>query len=186
MSLLVTRKLFTVDDYYQMVVAGILQESDRVELIQGEVLAMSPTGSRHFAAVARANKAVINMVGDRATVGIQSTVILDKYNAPEPDVVVLKFRDDFYTSKLPGPDDILLIIEMADSSLSYDREIKAGLYASLGIPEYWIADIQNDCVTVYCDPDQACYRQTRQVQRGDDIAPRLLPDCRIAVTDLLP
>ena len=186
MSTLITRKLFTVSDVEQMEKAGILGEDDRLELIHGEILAMSPTGSLHAAAVARATHTLVKLVGVKAIVWIQSSTQLSKYTAPQPDVALLKPRDNFYAPKLPQPQDALLYIEVADSSLKYDRDFKTELYAEAGIPEYWIADIQNDRLLVYSDPHGKTYRASRQLQRGERIAPQLLPDCEVTADDLLP
>ena len=181
-----SKRLFTVHDYHRMVDAGILSEHDRVELIRGEILTMSPIGPRHNAAVLRATNALVKLVEGRAIVGIQGSVRLDEYDEPEPDIVLLRPKDDFYASGHAGPPDIFLIIEIADSSLDYDRTIKTGLYAEKGVPEYWVADIRSDCLFVYSDPHENTYREIRQFQRGDTIAPRLLPDCRIKIDTLLP
>ena len=182
----ISKRLFTVHDYHRMVDVGILSEDDRVELIHGEVIAMSPIGPRHSAAVLRANQALVRIVGDRAIVGVQGSVRLDEYDEPQPDLYLLRPKDDFYASGHAGPADIFLIIEVADSSLKYDRTIKLDLYAETGVPEYWIADIQNDCILAYSDLGENTYRSTRQFQRGDTIAPRLLSECRIPVDVLLP
>ena len=182
----ISKRLFTVHDYHRMVDAGILSEDDRVELIHGEVLAMSPIGPRHSAAVLRATQALVRIVGDRAIVGVQGSVRLDEYDEPQPDLYLLRPKDDFYASGHAGTRDIFLIIEGADSSLEYDRTIKLNLYAETGVPEYWIADLQNDCIVMYSDPHQDIYRKIRQFRRGDMAAPQLLPECRIPIDALLP
>ena len=181
-----TKKLFTADEYHQMSAAGIFPEDDRVELIHGEILAMSPIGPRHSAAVLRANQALVRLVGDRAIVGVQGSVRLDEYDEPQPDLYLLRPKEDFYASGHAGPKDILLIVEVADSSLEYDQSIKLGLYAETGVPEYWIADVRNDCLVAYTDLRENTYRTTRQYQRGDMIAPHLLPECRMPIDVLLP
>lgn len=166
--------------------ADILGEDDRVELIYGEILAMSPIGPPHAAAVDRANRAIVTATGDRAIVRIQSSVVLDKYSAPQPDIVLMRPRQDFYASQHPGPSDIFLIVEVAESSLQYDRTIKARLYAETGIQEYWVADLKHDCVFVYSGLSNKSYRQVRQFHRGDFISPQLLPECRLQIDLLLP
>ena len=186
MSTEVRKRLFNVHDYHRMGDAGILSERDRVELIYGEILAMSPIGSPHGAAVDRANRAMVNITGVQAIIRVQGSVRLDDYNEPEPDIVLLRPTEDFYASQLPGPPDILLIVEMAESSLEYDRTLKSRLYAETGIPEYWIADLQHDCVLAYSDPREKSYRVVRQFHRGDFITPQLLSACRIPIDVLLP
>ena len=186
MAVQIPRRLFTVHDYHRMVDAGILSEDDRVELIRGEVVAMSPIGPRHSAAVLRANQTLVRLVGDRAIVGVQGSVRLDEYDEPQPDIYLLRPREDFYASGHAGPADILLIVEMADSSLEYDQTIKMQLYAETGVPEYWIADIRNDCLIVYSDRHTDGYRRMETLARGSRIAPQLLPECDVPVAALLP
>jgi Uma2 family endonuclease len=186
MAIEISRKLFTVHDYHRMVDAGILCEDDRVELIRGEVLTMSPIGPRHSAAVLRANHVLGRIVGDRAIVGVQGSIRLDEYDEPQPDIYLLRPKEDFYASGHAGPADIFLIVEMADSSLGYDKEVKMELYAETGVPEYWIADIQDDCVVAYSNPDKHAYRTIQTFQRGSAVTPQLLPECRIPVDALLP
>jgi Uma2 family endonuclease len=182
----ITKRLFSVHDYHRMVDAGILSEDDRVELIRGEILAMSPIGPRHSAAVLRANQAIGRIVGDRAIVGVQGSIRLDEYDEPQPDVYLLLPKDDYYASGHAGPADIFLIVEMSDSSLEYDQTIKARLYAETGIVEYWIADVRNDRLLVYSDIRDRSYAVCRELHRGETIAPALLPGCQIKVDVLLP
>jgi Uma2 family endonuclease len=186
MSIEVTKRLFTVHDYHRMGEAGILSEDDRVELIYGEIVAMSPIGPRHNAAVDRANRAMVHATGDKAIVRVQGSVGLDEYNEPQPDIVLLRPKEDFYASRLPDPGDILLIVEIAESSLEYDRTIKSRLYAETGIPEYWVADLKKDCLFAYGDLRDKSYHRIRELHRGDYVAPLLLPECRLRIDVLLP
>jgi len=186
MSTLIKRRQFTIHDYHRMGKAGILLEDDRVELIYGEILSMSPIGNAHNAAVDRANRALVQTLGTRAIVRVQGSVQLDMYNEPQPDIVLLKPRDDFYAVGGPKPSDILLIIEMADSSLRFDRRVKARLYAEMGISDYWVADLNAVCVFCYSDRDDKSYRVVRQFQKEESVAPELLPEDRIPVASLLP
>ena len=182
----ISKRLFTVHDYHRMVDAGILSERDRVELIRGEVLAMNPMGPRHSAAVMLALQAMVRIIGDRAIVGVQGSVRLDDYDEPQPDVYLLRPKADYYASRHATPADILLIIEMADSSLEYDQSVKATLYAETGVAEYWIADIRNDRLLAYSNIRESRYATCRELHRGDTISPRLLSEIEIGVTDLLP
>lgn len=181
MPVAIRRKRFTADDYQRMGQAGILSEDDRVELIDGEVVAMTPIGPRHNAAVNRATRAMVLAVGDNAIVQVQGSVRLDLYHEPQPDLVLLSPQSDYYASRLPGPSDILLVVEIAESSLEYDREVKARLYAELGIREYWLADLTNALVFCYSAPEGGRYQTLREHRRGDVIAPQTLPDCGVAV-----
>jgi Uma2 family endonuclease len=186
MAVQISKRLFTVHDYHRMVDAGILTEDDRVELIRGEVVAMSPIGPRHSAAVLRANHNLTRLVGDLAIVGVQGSVRLDDYDEPQPDIYLLRPKNDFYASGHARPADIFLIVEMADSSLEYDQAVKMPLYAETGVPEYWIADIRNDCLICYTDPQKDAYQKVQTFPRGPTVTPQLLPSLRIRVDTLLP
>lgn len=181
----VIKRRFTADDYQRMGQTGILSSEDRVELIDGEVVAMSPIGPRHSACIDRATRALVILLGDKAIVRIQSSVRLNRYNEPEPDVVLLQPQADFYASRLPGPADILLVIEVAESSLDYDREVKAPLYAGSGVPEYWIVDLNSNQLVCYSDPAGGAYRTPRHHRRGESVTPVLLPESSIVVDDLI-
>jgi Uma2 family endonuclease len=181
----ISRRRFTVDDYHRMVDAGILCENDRVELIDGEVVAMTPVGPRHNACVDRANKAFLIAVGDTAIIRTQGSVRLNDFTEPEPDIVLLRPRADFYGSAHPGPPDILLIVEIAESSLSYDVSVKARLYAETGVSEYWLADLGNGVLRCYADPAHDGYRKMREFHRGARVTPWLLPNVLLRVEDLI-
>src|SRR4026209_134436 len=129
------RRQFTVHDYARMREAGILTEDDRVELLDGEIFLMSPLGPLHIAIVNRLNKLLMRQVGDDAILSIQNAVQLNDYSEPQPDVALLHPRDDYYNQALARPDDILLLIEVADTSLGYDRELKLPRYAASNIAE---------------------------------------------------
>lgn len=186
MSPEISRKLFTVDDCYRMLDAGILHEDDRVELIRGEILNMSPIGTRHQAVVDGATRLLVRSVGDLAIVRVQGTIELDRFSAPQPDLVLLRPRDDLYVHKHPGAADIFLVMEVADSSLEYDLTVKKALYAIMGIHEYWVVDLQNNRILCYSEPAADSYSTVREFHRGDTIAANLLPDCRFKADILLP
>ena len=171
-----------------MAEVGILRPTERVELIRGEIIRMSPIGPRHGAAVDATARAMVLIAGDSAIVRVQGTVVLDQFFAPQPDLVLLRPRNDFYLEKNPGPSDIILIVEVAESSLEYDTTVKMAAYAIMGIHEYWVADLQNDRVLCYSDSvhGKDFYRTTREFRRGDVLAPELLPDCTLKLELLLP
>src|SRR5262245_15201178 len=171
MSAQIQRRLFTIDECYKMVEAGILRPDERVELIRGEIIRMSPIGTRHSAAVDRANRAFQRIAGDNAIVRVQSTTVLDPFCAPEPDVALLRPRDDFYVHKHPAGPDIFLVVDVADSSLEYDTTVKVEIYAILGVLEYWVADLRNNRLLVHSDPSGDAYTTIREFHRGDTIAP---------------
>jgi len=185
MPVQLTKRRFTADDYQRMGQAGILSEGDRVELIAGEVVAMTPIGPRHNAAVNRANRAMVIAAGDKAIVQVQGSVRLGLYHEPQPDLVLLRPQADYYASRLPGPADILLLVEIAESSIDYDREVKARLYAESGVREYWLVDLNENLVFSHSTPEGGTYRSLQRYHRGHSLAPHALPDCVMAVDVLL-
>ena len=185
MALQQPRWRFTVADYHRMAEAGILHEDDRVELIEGEIVQMSPIGSKHAGNVDRLAHFFLPRLQGRAIVRVQNPIQMGDYSEPEPDLVLLRPRDDFYTSAHPTPADVLLVIEVAETSAAYDRQDKAALYARGGIPEYWVADLGQASLIVYCDPTPDGYTTVRVLRRGEAIRPLAFPDLEVAVTDLL-
>jgi Uma2 family endonuclease len=185
MSVAITKRLFDVDDYHRMAQAGILSEDDRVELIDGEIVAMTPIGPRHNASVNRLNRALVTCVGDQAIVQVQGSVRLGRFQEPQPDFVLLRPQPDFYASSLPGAADILLVIEIADSSIDYDRDVKARVYAQAGVQEYWLADLGARVVSCYTGPQDGVYQKLQQRRAGQSMAPEALPQCAVAVDLLL-
>lgn len=180
------KRLFNVDEYRRMADTGILSPNERVELINGEIVLMSPAGPRHHAAVDGANRTFVTAAGESAIVRVQGDVVLHRFAAPEPDMVLLRPKNDFYASKQAGAADVLLIIEVSDTSLEYDTTAKLNLYAIIGIPEYWVADLQHNQLLVHSDPDQDSFKTVRAYHRGDALSPILLPGCKIPVEVLLP
>lgn len=158
--------------------AGILGPDDRVELIDGEVVEMSPIGSRHAASVSRLNKLFTDLAGDRVIVRVQDPVRLSDLSEPQPNLALLKPRDDFYASGHPTPADVYLLVEVADSSLGFDQSVKLPLYALSGIPEVWIVDLPMNVLTSYRTPDGGNYTHISRLQGEDEATILLLPDIR--------
>ena len=179
------RRRFTVDEYYQMARAGILHEDDRVELIEGEILEMTPIGRRHAAGVMRISSLFWERFRDGAAISVQNPVWLDARNEPQPDVALLRPRVDFYEAGLPGPADVLLIVEVAETSAALDRRVKLPLYARCGIPEVWLVEMSKQTVTAHRDPGPGGYKTVWTVRRGEAIAPLAFPDRELAVADML-
>ena len=180
------RRKFTVDEYFRMVEAGILQAKEKVELIEGEILLMPPMGPPHFGGVTRHARVFISQAANRFSVLVQGPVHLDEHTAPEPDIILAKFRDDDYSFAHATPEDILLIVEVADSSLAYDREVKAHIYGRFNIPETWVLNLPGDCLERFTEPGPGGYGQHTVLRRGDKIRPVALPDLELVVNDLLP
>jgi Uma2 family endonuclease len=143
--------------YHRMGEAGVLAPEARVELIEGEIIDMAPIGSRHASVVNRLNRIIVPAVGDRAIVQVQGPVRLDDFSEPEPDVALLKPRADYYRDALPGAADVLLIIEVADSTQRYDRRVKVPLYARHGVPEVWVIDLENSLAHFHRRPGDGAY-----------------------------
>lgn len=175
---------FTIADFMRMGETGILSEDDRVELIDGEVRAMSPVGPTHGSVINRLNMFFVPLLIGKAVVSIQNPVQLNDFTEPLPDVTVLRYREDFYAIDHPGPGDVLLLIEVADSSLRYDRGEKRSRYAQVGIPEYWVVDIAQRRVFQYVDPEEAGYRTERVLGVGDVIDCAFAPDVSLPVNEI--
>jgi Uma2 family endonuclease len=175
----------TVADYHRMVACGILSQDDRVELLDGQVIPMTPIGSPHAGCVNRLNRMLTHALGDRATIAVQNPAVLNDWSEPQPDVTVLKPRPDGYAAAHPGPGDVLLLIEVADSSLARDREVKLPLYAAAGVAEVWLVHLQANHIHLHRDPGPAGYRSGRMAQRGTTVTPLLFPDVAFSVDDIL-
>lgn len=185
MDLREARRLFTVDEYYRMAESGILHEDDRVELIEGEILEMAAIGTRHFACVNRVNKILVQRVGDAAIVHVQTPVQLSDLTELQPDVALLRAREDFYAGKHPTPEDVLLLIEVSDMTLRYDREVKLPLYALSGIPEVWIVDLSGEEVLTHSRPESGAYQAIKRVRRGGFASVPIIPKLSIRTGEIL-
>ena len=185
MAVELKRYRFSRADYHQMAKVGIIEPKARVELIDGEILEMSPIGRRHKASVDRVTDVFAPRLHGAAIVRVQSSIVLGEDGEPEPDITVLRFRADFYAESDETPEDVLLIVEVADSSEAYDRRTKGPLYARFGIPDFWLADLNRDRITVYRDPTPDGYATSRVSRRGESISPLAFPDLTVAVDDIL-
>ncbi len=180
--LLLTRHKLDVDDYYRMADAGIIGEDDRVELIDGELIDMAPIGQGHAATVGCLNRALVLAFTDRAIVWPQNPIRIDRLNEPQPDFALLRPRADFYrTGVPPGPADVVLLIEVADSSLRYDRGVKLPIYARAGIAEVWLIDLKRRVLDAYRRPGTDGYGEMSTHSPGDTITPGLAPDVQIVL-----
>ena len=177
----ITRK-FNVNEYRKMAETGILTPEDRVELIGGEIIAMSPIGRKHAAAVNRLTNLFPQLLGNKVIVSVQNSIRLDNYSEPQPDIVLLKPSSDFYESKIPEAEDIYLLIEVADSTIKYDQEIKLPLYAESNINELWIVNLNNQTLEVYRQPQDKNYlEQHKNVQ---SISPLAFPNITLTINDI--
>lgn len=180
------RRKFTVAEYYRMAEEGILQPTERVELIDGVIITMPPIGIPHAAGVRRLERVLHQALGAAATISVQNPVRLHDYSEPEPDIAILRFREDDYATAHPGPEDTLLVMEVADSTLAFDLEVKSRRYAAAGIPEMWVMNLPGDCIDRLDQPMPAGYARHTIFRRGETLRPAALPGLELAVDDLLP
>ncbi|MGB3848676.1 MAG: Uma2 family endonuclease [Tunicatimonas sp.] len=171
----VARRLFTINEYHRMAEAGILHEDDRTELIHGEIIYMSPIGNYHAAVVRRLNTLLSPLVAPQAIVDVQNPVKIGDHSEPEPDIKILPFREDYYAESGVTPQDVLLLIEVSDSTLRYDRNTKLPLYATAGIPEVWIVDVNKQQLEVHRQPNEERYQFMETLTRDDSVTATQLP-----------
>ncbi|HYP39134.1 MAG TPA: Uma2 family endonuclease [Chloroflexia bacterium] len=185
MALQPTRHLITVDEYYRMAEAGILSEDDRVELIEGEIIDMAAIGIPHAACVDRLNMLLNRLLPESVIVRVQNPIYLNQRSQPQPDLALLKPQDYSRRKYHPDPSDVLWVIEVSDTTLTFDRKVKVPLYARASIPELWIVNLQEDSIEVYTQPGGDAYRQHQQLQRGQSLSIPGFPDLTLAVDDIL-
>jgi Uma2 family endonuclease len=157
MTLQINRKHFTIDEYHKLAETGIIKPTDRVELIEGDIITMSPIKSKHAGIVDAIAEFLIHTLYRKATIKIQNPMSIGNNSEPEPDIIIAKHKQDHYRSAHPTPEEVYLLIEVADSSLAYDQSIKAPLYAKAGIPEYWIINIIDEQIEIYREPGDENY-----------------------------
>jgi hypothetical protein len=176
---------FTVHDFHRMGESGILTETDRVELIEGEIVEMTPIGARHASTVKRLIHLFSRHLGEQGIVGAQDPIVLGDLSEPQPDIVVLRPRQDFYAAGHPGPGDVFLLVEVADTSQTYDRRVKLPLYARHGIPELWIVDLAAEVIEVYREPVGEAFQVAEVAGRGEQVRPAEIAGLVLAVDDVL-
>ena len=185
MSVQLRKRYFNVDDYYRMAEAGLFSEGDRVELIEGEVVEMSPIGSRHAGCVMRSNTVLNRRFGRLAIVNVQNPIRLGDFSEPQPDLVLLKPRKDFYSTSHPTAADVLVVIEVAETSADYDRNVKLSLYARAGIPEAWLVVLPKDLIEVYSQPKNGKCQKVQRLKRGKILVSPTVPDLALNVDEIL-
>jgi Uma2 family endonuclease len=182
---LITPHKFTVDDYHRMADAGILSPGDRVELIDGEILEMTPIGVRHARQVTRIAARLTTDLRGRGVVSVQNPVRLSELSEPQPDITVLRPGPDLFREAHPGPSDTLLVIEIGDASADLDRRVKLPLYARSGVAEVWLVDLRVDRVEIYRQPVEDRYASGTPLEGSDPVAVPGFPDVRVTRDDLL-
>lgn len=183
----VRRHVITLDEYERMCEADVFEPEARIELIRGEIVDMSPPGPPHEASVTRLHLLFFEQCGRRAVVWPQgNSVRLPQSNSrPQPDITVLRWRDDLYAGKRPMPEDIILLVEVAESTIRYDRESKRQLYAEAGIQDYWVVNLVDGVVEVYTDPGEGKYQSASTIRRGETLQLPGSLEGSIAVDDIL-
>jgi len=185
MSATPERYRFSVEEFHRMAAAGVFAEDDRVELLEGEVVEMTPIGSQHAGTVKWLNGWFQKHAGERVVVAVQDPLSLDPLSEPQPDLVLLRPRTDFYVRSHPTALDVYLVVEVCDTSCEHDRMVKAPLYSRAGVPELWIVDLTQKVLEAHTEPSARGYRQRRVVESGERLAPHALPDLILEVAELL-
>ena len=176
---------FTVDEYEQMIQYGILTENDRVELIRGEIVEKMSIGPDHQGCVKEINRTFRRIPDDQAVIGVQDPIRLSD-SEPETDISVMKYRADRYRKITPRAKDVLLAVEVSDSSLDDDRHVKGPMYAEAGIPEYWIVNLPEECLEVYRSPQSnGTYADKQILHRGQQVEILAFPGLKFEIGDLL-
>jgi Uma2 family endonuclease len=177
------RRRFTVEEYHRMGEAGILREDERVELIEGDIVQMNPIGSLHAACVKVLTRLLGRSLGDDLLLDVQNPVRLDDGMEPQPDLAVVWSRD--YRESLPGPEDVLLAVEVSDTTLGYDRNVKLPLYGRAGIAESWIVDLPNGAIERHSDPSEDGYRHMERAGQGRSLTSEALPNLTLQTNAVL-
>jgi len=179
------RRLFTVDEYQRMAEAGVFGPEERVELIEGEILEMSPINPPHVGCVINLTQLLVHGLRHRAIVSPQNTVVIRPRSQPQPDILVLRLREVSYSVAHTTQQDVLLAIEVADTSLAFDRTVKLRLYARAGIPEFWLVDVKAGRIDVHRSPVGDRYLHTQRVERGGVVSPEAFADLVLSVDAIL-
>lgn len=181
----IKRRRFTVAELLHLAKIGFLGDDERVELIRGEIVEMSPISEGHASSVMRLTSLLSTEFGQRALLNVQNPIQLDDDTLPQPDVALLRPRDDFYSRRHPGPEDVLLLIEVSDTTLPYDRRVKAALYSAAGVLEYWIINLPKRIIEVYRQPQPEGYRTMTRYAPGETLSPLVFPDVVLNVNEVL-
>ena len=178
------KRQINVSEYYKMAEVGILKRGEKLELIQGEIIRKFPNSPRQASFTNRLNARLGKIIANEALLSIKHPLRIDEYNEPEPDIAVLAYREDYYSLSHPKANQVFFIIELAETSLNFDREIKAPLYARAGIPVYWILDLKHENLEVYSNPQDGLYRRNDFKKNSDKVK---IPgfDVEILVSDIL-
>lgn len=184
MTVQILRKKFTVGQYHQMIESGILTDRDHVELIQGEIIEMSPVGRHHAACVDRLTELLVLKLFRKALIRVQSPILLSDNSEPQPDLSILQRREDFYNAGHPTPNNIFALVEVSDSTIEFDRDVKVPIYAQEQIPEIWLVNLNNTQIERYCQPIDDTYQQRQIFHLGETLNFQAFPDVPIEVNQV--
>ena len=185
MSVQTQRWLFTVKEYHLMNEAGVFGEDDRVELIEGEIIQMAAIGTRHATCVRRLIRQFRQLPEESAILDVQNPIHLTERTEPQPDIVLLQFRLDYYETAHPMPSEVLLLVEVFDSTIDFDRDVKVPNYARSDIQEVWLWDLEVNCLEVYRQPTANSYTSMQKFERGEMVSPLAFPEFEVSVDFIL-
>ncbi len=178
-------KRFRVEDFRRMTEVGILPEESGWEIIDGFLIDKMTIGSRHPSTVKRMNRKLMRLLGDNAIISVQDPIHIDDYNEPEPDIALLKPREDFYAESHPAPQDVLLLVEVSDSTVEYDREIKKSIYAKAEIAEFWLVNLKESTIECYTQPKNGNYRLAQIFETGEMVQSKTIENLKLKVKEIL-
>lgn len=179
------RLRFTVDDYYRMIDLGMIKDVERAEIIEGELIKKMPIGKAHAAIVKKLDEVLRDILGKSVTYSVQDPIRLDEFNEPQPDIALLVRREDFYREKQPFAEDVLVLIEISDSTLDFDRNRKIPLYAKAGIREVWLVNLQNSTIEIHSQPAEYSYGIVKVLRRGETVESTVLENLSIEADIIL-
>lgn len=185
MSISILKRRFTVEEYDKMGRSGIFPDTEKNELIEGEIIARSPIGKRHAACVSRLSELFFNKLANVASVRVQNPIILDDFSEPQPDIVLVKRRVDFYEERHPQPSDIFLLVEVADTSFEFDQQVKIPLYCQNGIREVWLINLAENYLLLYQSPTPKGYQITDVLTPEKTVTLDIFPEFKIKVQEIL-
>lgn len=185
MTALPARKIFTVQEYHKMIDAGVFSGNPNYELIEGEIVKKMTQGNFHISSINRLNRLFSRNCGNEVIVSIQNAVVVGDISEPEPDVTLLKFREDFYAAGKATAEDVLLLVEVSDSTVRYDRGVKLRLYAEAKIVEVWLVNLPRQVLEVYSEPENGKYKLVKKYEKTQTVAPKLLPEIKLKVSDII-
>ncbi|MGI8469896.1 MAG: Uma2 family endonuclease [Pyrinomonadaceae bacterium] len=181
----ITRKKFCTDEIRKMMKVGILPEESGWELVDGEIIHRMTIGSKHASVVNRLNQTLVVLLGKSVIVAVQNPVHVDEFNEPEPDIALLKPREDFYAENLPAPEDVLLVIEVSDSTVGFNREIKKTLYAAAEIAEFWLVNLKENTIEIYSQPKNGSYHLARILEKGETLQSAAIENLTLKIEEIL-